>query len=229
MDHRQIIADEIEFQKKRLYKRLKTSDNGRLIVEYWKGAENFLNKVHGINWKLDGQKILIKEDKKQMKTFKSILEGDRDRDLNEKFKIGDKVKILDSPSKRKHGQDHGIGQTGEIESMSGNKIWVAYGKPSEKRQGMGYARSTIQVEPGDLKKLKESKSDDYEAIRYFGKARPTEANELRQKYYAIGDAMQDFPGLVNMLNGETGGFGNDLKLAKQLKKIFDKISLGKYV
>jgi len=76
-DYKKIIADEIEYQRKRLYKRLKTSDNGRLIVEYWNGAANFLNTVHGIDWKLQGKKILIEEKHSKMKNFRVILTDEK--------------------------------------------------------------------------------------------------------------------------------------------------------
>lgn len=81
-----------------------------------------------------------------------------------------------------------------------------------------------------VKPFKEAKdSGKYESIKYFGKKNPGEADELRQHFYGIADHMESFVAGMNSLNGETGDFGDDLKLAKQLKKIFDKISLGKYV
>jgi hypothetical protein len=71
-NYQQLIRDEMKYQRERLYKRLKKSDNGRLIVEYWAGAKDFLSGVPGINWEKQGNKILIKEDT-NMKSFKDIL------------------------------------------------------------------------------------------------------------------------------------------------------------
>lgn len=73
MDYQKLIRDEMKYQRERLYKRLKKSDKGRLIVEYWKGAERFLQEVPGITYKKSGNKILIKEDT-NMKSFRQIYE-----------------------------------------------------------------------------------------------------------------------------------------------------------
>lgn len=71
-NYQQLIREEMKYQRERLYKRLKQADNGRLVVEYWAGAQDFLRSVPGIDWEKQGNKILIKENK-QMKTFKELL------------------------------------------------------------------------------------------------------------------------------------------------------------
>lgn len=73
MDYQKLIREEIEFQRGRLYKRLKTSEGGKLIVEYWEGSKTFLNSVQGISWEKQGNKILIKEKGTKMKSFRDIL------------------------------------------------------------------------------------------------------------------------------------------------------------
>lgn len=73
MDYQKLIREEIEFQRGRLYKRLKTSEGGKLIVEYWEGSKNFLNSVHGISWEKQGNKILIKEKGTKMRSFRDIV------------------------------------------------------------------------------------------------------------------------------------------------------------
>jgi hypothetical protein len=68
----EIIATEIDFQQKRFYERLKKS--GSLVVELWPGAKNFLNSIPGIEWKQQGNKILITEKKvSKMKTFRDVI------------------------------------------------------------------------------------------------------------------------------------------------------------
>jgi len=73
MDSKQIIRDEMEFQQRRFYRRLKI--NGELVVEYWLGAKLFLESIPGITWKKQGNKILIKDSKREfkIKTFRDIL------------------------------------------------------------------------------------------------------------------------------------------------------------
>lgn len=78
MDFKQLIRDEMDYQRRRLYKRLKTSD-GNLVVEYWNNAEAFLNSVQGISWEKTGNKILIKEKVHKMKSFRDILEAKKDK------------------------------------------------------------------------------------------------------------------------------------------------------
>lgn len=72
MNYQEMIRAEIDYQRRRLYKRLKKAD-GRLIVEYWAGAKKFLNSVPGIKWEKQGSLILIKGEDVKMKTFKEIL------------------------------------------------------------------------------------------------------------------------------------------------------------
>jgi hypothetical protein len=74
-DYQDMIRTEIDYQRRRLYKRLKKAD-GRLIVEYWAGAKRFLNSVPGIKWEKQGTRILIKGENLKMKNFKQILEDE---------------------------------------------------------------------------------------------------------------------------------------------------------
>jgi hypothetical protein len=69
----QLIRDEIDYQQRRFYKRLKVS--GKLVVEFWPGAKKFLNSIPGITWKTQGNKILITEKTNTMKTFRQILDN----------------------------------------------------------------------------------------------------------------------------------------------------------
>lgn len=71
-DYKQIIKEELDFQRTRLYRRLKKSDNGRLVVDSWANAPRFLPTVPGIEWEKQGTKIIIKE--KRVKTFKQIFD-----------------------------------------------------------------------------------------------------------------------------------------------------------
>ena len=83
------------YQRERLYKRLKKADNGRLIVEYWKGAEKFLGAVPGIDWEKQGNRILIKEESIKMKTFRQILDEEKLQEgtWNLPFKVAQAKKL----------------------------------------------------------------------------------------------------------------------------------------
>ena len=67
----QIVRDEIDYQQRRFYRRLKK--RGKLVVEFWPGAKKFLNSIPGIAWEKQGNKILIREKKNTMKSFRDIL------------------------------------------------------------------------------------------------------------------------------------------------------------
>ena len=67
----QLIRDEMDFQQKRFYRRLKR--DGKLVVEMWPGAKKFLNAIPGIAWETQGNKILIKEKSTKLKTFRDIV------------------------------------------------------------------------------------------------------------------------------------------------------------
>jgi hypothetical protein len=54
-------------------------------------------------------------------------------------------------------------------------------------------------------------------------------NNVRNRYYAIADNMQEFVFALNTLNGETGEFSFDLGQAKKMQKLFDKMQLGKFL
>lgn len=71
MDSRQIIRDEMDFQQRRFYKRLRIK--GKLVVEYWPSAKVFLNSIPGITWEKHGNKILITEKVSKMKSYREIL------------------------------------------------------------------------------------------------------------------------------------------------------------
>lgn len=70
-----IISDEIDYQQRRFYRRLKK--RGRLVVEFWPGAKKFLDSIPGISWEKQGNKILIKEKVSIMKTYRDILSEDK--------------------------------------------------------------------------------------------------------------------------------------------------------
>jgi hypothetical protein len=67
----QIVHDEIDYQQRRFYRRLKK--HGNLVVEFWSGAKKFLDSIPGIAWEKQGNKILIKEKVSPMKTFRDII------------------------------------------------------------------------------------------------------------------------------------------------------------
>jgi hypothetical protein len=80
-----LIANEIEYQHRRFYRRLK--ERGTLVVEFWPGAKAFLESIPGITWSMQANKILIKEvdskqpsgysgnkKEKKVKSFKDIVQ-----------------------------------------------------------------------------------------------------------------------------------------------------------
>ncbi len=69
---KKIIRDEIDYQRRRIYKRLKTSDTGKIMVEHWAGAMDFLNTIHGITWEIKDDKIMIQEKRTPIKKFLDI-------------------------------------------------------------------------------------------------------------------------------------------------------------
>lgn len=54
-------------------------------------------------------------------------------------------------------------------------------------------------------------------------------NDLRRSFYGVGDHISTMVEKLNATNGATGEFDADLKLAKQMLKLFDKMTLGKYL
>jgi hypothetical protein len=53
--------------------------------------------------------------------------------------------------------------------------------------------------------------------------------QVKERYYGVGDNMDDLVAKLNSLNGDTGEFGADLTLAKKMLKLFNKMTLGKYL
>jgi predicted nuclease with TOPRIM domain len=53
--------------------------------------------------------------------------------------------------------------------------------------------------------------------------------QVKERYYGVGDHMDTLVAELNKLNGETGEFSADLTLAKKMLKLFDKMTLGKYL
>jgi hypothetical protein len=86
-------------------------------------------------------------------------------EVEENLKIGDPVKILDSPAHREHGQKGHIGKTGRVSSIKGDEAWVSIDSEiSGQKRGMGYEVPTANVLISDLQKLeskvKESTLDE---------------------------------------------------------------------
>jgi hypothetical protein len=72
VEPKDLIREEMDFQQRRFYRRLKVS--GKLVVEFWPGAKKFLNSIPGISWKMQGNKILITEKITTMKSYREILQ-----------------------------------------------------------------------------------------------------------------------------------------------------------
>ena len=53
--------------------------------------------------------------------------------------------------------------------------------------------------------------------------------DVEDRYYGVGDNMLELTRTLNRLNGETGEFSKDLTLAKKMLKLFDQMTLGKYL
>jgi hypothetical protein len=124
-----MIRTEIDYQRRRLYKRLKKAD-GRLIVEYWAGAKRFLNSVPGIKWEKQGTRILIKGENLKMKSFKQILNEAKLKDVKHWSKMSDKEKkkAFDVAIKSKQVKDTFEGFSKQMSNASFN---VKTGKPVE--------------------------------------------------------------------------------------------------
>jgi Mg2+ and Co2+ transporter CorA len=54
-------------------------------------------------------------------------------------------------------------------------------------------------------------------------------NEVRDRYYGVSDHINGMVESLNSLNGETGEFGADLTAAKKMLKLFDKMSIGRFL
>lgn len=52
---------------------------------------------------------------------------------------------------------------------------------------------------------------------------------LEDRYYGVADNIEELVRKLNMINGETGEFGADLTAAKKMLKLFDKMTLGKFL
>jgi len=74
------------------------------------------------------------------------------------------------------------------------------------------------------KYLTESKERD--AIQSLDRG---DMSDLRDSYYGVGDHIERLAMALNVLVGETGEFGKDLKLAVQARDAYRKINLGRYV
>ena len=119
----------MKYQRERLYKRLKKADNGRLVVEYWAGAKDFLSSVPGIDWEKQGNKILIKENH-TMKTFKELLTEEKIKDVKQWSEMSDKEKrkAYDVAIRSKSVKDTFEGFSKQMSKASFN---VKSGKPVE--------------------------------------------------------------------------------------------------
>lgn len=53
--------------------------------------------------------------------------------------------------------------------------------------------------------------------------------DVKERYYGVGDNIDEFVTKLNSLNGETGEFSADLKAAKTMLKAFNKLTIGKYL
>lgn len=54
-------------------------------------------------------------------------------------------------------------------------------------------------------------------------------NDVKNRYYGVSDNFVELVRKLNSLNGETGEFSQDLKDAKASLKLFNKLTLGKYL
>lgn len=66
-------------------------------------------------------------------------------------------------------------------------------------------------------------------IKQWAAINPEDANKLRDAYYGVVDHIEKLANATNVLTGDTGEFGKDLKLAVQARDAFRKITLGKYL
>lgn len=77
------------------------------------------------------------------------------------------------------------------------------------------------------KYIKESESKEKEALSSMGQI---EFSTLKNSYYGIGDNIDGLVKWMDHLNGKNNGlFKKDLQAAKDLKKAFYKIKIGKYI
>jgi len=77
--------------------------------------------------------------------------------LEEDIGIGDEVEILDSPGKRKHGQEGHVGKIGRVSSIKGEEVWVSIDSAaSDVKTGMGYEVPTANVLKSDVKLVRKS-------------------------------------------------------------------------
>ena len=81
----------------------------------------------------------------------------------------------------------------------------------------------------NFKSLVKEGSKDEVIKSMLRSARPELVNAVKDHYYGVSDHITDLVHDLNMLNGETGEFTADLVAAKKMLKLFDKISLGKYL
>ena len=79
------------------------------------------------------------------------------------------------------------------------------------------------------KYLNESKEDDERIKGMLKGANPKTVQELKYRYYGIVDNMDRLVKALAAADHETGEFSADLKLAKQMQKLFDKMMTGRYV
>lgn len=79
------------------------------------------------------------------------------------------------------------------------------------------------------KYLNEAISKEKININQWAIVNKKEANELRNAYYGVADHIEKLANAANILTGDTGMFGNDLKNAVKARDAFRKITLGKYI
>ena len=177
MDYKIIIREEMNYQRRRLYKRLRTGD-GKLIVEYWQGSKNFLNAIHGIVWEKQGNKILIKEKATEMKSFRDILlleKSARTGTTTQKDRTGHIHSVIlddDGTGKTvgtKGGDDHVHKVVEYSVQPSGGHTHKLADKLNETDPRI--KMKLTKLEPGDLfKKLKQAKAWSLDDDNNIGQA-----------------------------------------------------------
>jgi hypothetical protein len=80
-----------------------------------------------------------------------------------------------------------------------------------------------------FKKLLTEGSNDAEIRSMLRSADNDVVYNVKERYYGVADHMQELTRTLNTLNGETGEFSADLTLAKKMLKLFDKMTLGKFL
>ncbi|RKX17889.1 MAG: hypothetical protein DRP51_10105 [Candidatus Zixiibacteriota bacterium] len=80
----------------------------------------------------------------------------------------------------------------------------------------------------EMEKLAEANKDEVTRSMLKG-ADPTNVNALKNAYYGISDNMIEFVRQLNWINHHTGEFGVDLAFAKKMQKMFDRMTLGKFL